>query len=643
MDLGEYELLLDYLQESLSFEIDQVHPTSTKPAADIFFSTLYANTPDLERQILSKLSNGVNSFLVVAAPIGRGKTSLLRKCIRSLSDETRCFIFDFRSEIERTYGMPPDSSNRHRVVRDLFKEQIARQFLSDDAFKVKYIFEALMSEFYVARMQNLILKWKAKFNNPHIGEDRTKLWQIFSTEYQTVVEESNFISANISCASMIKCIIRSQEIKQFIVVLDNVDPLDPELQPVLFSVAIDIFHGGERSFNVVVAVREKNLLRFELNAHGGGVIEVVSLESHATERTRPIRMTPPTMEFVNDMLNRRYLYATERFARGRTTQVLDVFNQLKPRISMRFVEEKIFSISNNNFRQMLALNHDFISYMFHLAANRVILNERGKVEISDQSFKSYLYRWIYSVANLKHEMLLDVSDKYEQYSKGALAEPFACDIDLMVIAWLAAAQNRNLRVANAISDFKKIGVSEQLVLESIFRLYNVQVDHRYVELGDSEAMVSWAELVAGNPRIILMPLGNEFVGFTITKFEFLYHCLAYPHLLSIDSPEMMVPANEDIESKVNVIYEFLETMKKAHVSALQSIKQACFGQRLDWEEHYRDQFCVDGRLVLERIALSHYSHVKAFRLKSKIENRYRDLIEGYQAQAELKRKLQWPN
>ncbi len=637
MEKQDASTFLESLKRALDFSLDQPIRKGTHPDANDYFASLHVPFPKQDNEFLEKLHANLDGFLVVSAPTGRGKTSIIRMALLSLPKKARFFLFDFKNEIEKLYDFPQEPGGRHKYLRDLLKRELASQFLTEIDHKLRFIFNALYDFFFEERMHKLIFKWRAKHDNPHIGANREDLFKLFLDDLDVTPAEEEFVMERLTCAQMIACIKATLKIEHFLLVLDNVDRLNGDMQPVLFSVAIDIFHGGNGDFGLLVAVREKNLLRFELSTYGGEIIEVVSLVTHAAERSKPVRLSPPDAEFIGNLLEMRYIFA-ERALPATGSAVGIVFGHIKPKVRARFVEEKLHNLANHNLRNMLTLNYEFIEYLLKLVDKRVIVNERNALTIDDHDFASYLYRWMYSVANQRHEMLLDITDRYDQVVRGTIQDPIECDIELILLAWLTNSPNRFLRVNDIVEDFSHIGVRRDLVTRSLQRLYDVPLDFRHVEIGDSEVNVSWEAIDKRNPRVFITPLGREFVGSTITKFEFLFHCLTYPNVVDTDSPQMLAPVSRDMTKKVSVILTFLEKMKGVHSAAVNQIKMHTSKEGQDWEELYRERFCINQELILERIVYSHLAHLG----NTEYLTRYKQLLESYLNEIGSKRRFVWP-
>ena len=133
-------------------------------------------------------------------------------------------------------------------------------------------------------------------------------------------------------------------------------------------------------------------------------------------------------------------------------------------------------------------------------------------------------------------------------------------------------------------------------------------------------------------KIILNPLGKEFCTVTLTKFEFLYQCLAYPDVTSLDAEEMFQPMSKDVSQKVDLVLKFLKDVARVHAISLIKIKDV-FNEypEVDWEKHYRYHFCVNSHLILERIIESHLKHLHQSHRDQYYEKRdaYKQILINY--------------
>ncbi|MDD2890224.1 MAG: hypothetical protein PHE49_06255 [bacterium] len=626
---------LDILDTSMFYALDEKEKNS-EISSEKFFERIYMSFSKEDEVAIKKTVQDANDFTVITAPLGGGKTTTIRNALQEyINDKNKYLLFDFKKEIEGHYNMGDSTEDRISFIYNLLKEKLWEEFLQDLDVKIDFIWIALVKFFKEKRVHNIILKYRAKHKNPKIGNDMQALKTIFCNDYEKIAEEEIFVRKELNCSQTIVAIKETLKVEKFLIILDNVDRLKSEFQPIVFSIAIDLHHGGEGAFGIIVALRSNNLIRFEEAGVGGDIIRIVSLSSNKSIRCRPKQLHPQTEDIALGLLEKRHKFALKfRSASEDVKESKQLFKQIGFHVNKKFIEEKFYNLSNHSYRQMLSLNLDFIHHLFRLVEANAILNKRNELFLTENKLLSYLYRWMYVTrnSNPNHEFLLDIVKKYEQYNKGSLATPLSCDIELVILIWLSNNNRKFLRIQELINALHSIGIKdESLIFDSLYRLYDVDLSHRYIELGGSEDRLKLKD-IDENTRITLLPLGEEFSKSIITKFEFLYQCLAYPYVTSPDAPEILTPISEGIDRKVEKIISFMHKMKKAHTDSLLKIREACNPIYPNWEEYYRQHFCINNSLIIERTVFSHLKHLKEITNTENFEKyneKYMKLLDEY--------------
>jgi hypothetical protein len=375
-------------------------------------------------------------------------------------------------------------------------------------------------------------------------------------------------------------------------------------------------------------------MRFEEAGSDGDVIEVVSVTSDYTESARPVRLNPPTSELATRILEKRQAHALKKaplIAAAQFAVSAEIFRQLRNHVNGAMMEERFQNLSNHSYRRMLVMHDGFVRYLFRLVEAEAIKADYGQVDLCGWKTRSYLYRWLYAANNPDHRFLLDIVSRYGRYNTKSDDLPLLCDVELVVLAWLVNNQHHSLTMGDLTNGFRKLSIGTELIQEGIYRLYPRKALLRHIELGDSEERIKPEGLKSPDCRVKLNPLGAEFVQYTITIFEFLHQCLAHPVITNVDANEMLAPIELDMDSKINLVFEFLTVMGQVHHETLKEFRESWHGKDEDWESYYRRMFCIREELILERIA---YSHLTYFRNQfptsfAKWRPQYFGLIDEY--------------
>lgn len=606
---------LDLLSDSMGYAIDEESEKVAGLSINDFFTRLYTHFSEEDESAVQRAITKADSFTLIAAPSGGGKSTLLHNNLRNArSAEMGYFLFDFKHHYDGFYNMKNGLRDKANFIHRKLKEALDRDYLKYLDVKMDFIFNALQM-FFPDTLQFRILKWRAANNNPDIGKDMNVLRTIFLKDFEAQAEELKAVMSQITCAQMIRVIKQTKGLKKFLLVIDNVDRVPAIDQPILFSVAIDIHHAGAGEFGTIVAVRNRNIMRYEEAGSQGNVITVVSLTTHIAKNTQKITMGPPTPEFASSLLEKRQDYVRQIIDQQKSMSAkksAEIFVAFKPFINTSLIEERIYNLANHSYRDMLTLHTGFVRYLFRLVGHGSIINDQGKVQIDNWRARSYLYRWMYATHDPNHQFLLDIVSKYGLYLSGAFDEPpLLCDLELVILAWLARRPNNITRVEQLLRAFRRFGIEPFSILNCLYKLYSENPLHRHVELGKSEERVEFEAAKRADCRVTLTPLGREFVKDTITKFEFLHQCLAFPNVVEADSQDLLEKIQQDMDGKVAKVFKFLQEMKDVHSYALAEIQEHHIPKHAKWEEHYRDNYCIRGDLILERIVRSHLNHLKA--------------------------------
>lgn len=633
MGLEKHQEFLKQYGNSMIMAIDQ--PTKGSVShSDEFFNEIYVPFSQEDELALTNAVQDADRFTIVAAPIGGGKSTIIYWALHNVKSETRAhFVFDFKRHMSSFYPMKGEPQDKARFMHDRFKDSLMGTFLPTLSQKLQFAFTTLQL-FFVAERHEMEVRWSQRHPNLRIDENIDQVRNCFLNDIPAQEIALKLVRERLTCAMMIRAIMTTFKKDKFLLIFDNVDRCPIIDQPIMFSVAIDINHEGSGEFGTMVAIRNKNLMRFEEAGSDGDVVEVVSVTSQYTERTEPLRIHAPAPDRAEAILVKRQAHALQRpplagnigFASS-----AEVFSQLREHINRAMIEERFQNLSNHSYRRMLIMHDGFVRYLFRLTDKGAIKVDRGHVDLTGWKTRSYLYRWLYATNNPDHKFLLDVVTRYERYEPYTDGLPLLCDVELVLLAWMVNNGRHSLMMGDLLRGFRKLAVGIDMVREGVYRLYSTKPLLRHIELGDCEERVSPDDIKQPECRLKLNPLGAEFVQHTITIFEFLHQCLAYPDITSEDSEEMLEPIESDIQTKISRVYDFLLLMKNVHVEVLRDLREGWQDKHEDWETYYRKTFCIRENLILERIAVSHLSHFR-IQFPSSFDEwrpKYFELIEDF--------------
>lgn len=623
MGAARYEAQLELLENAMTFALDHHAPEVAVISEVDFFKPienggLYIYREPGDENAIARMIAKSKHLSILAAPMGAGKTTILRKALRQYApEENRHYIADFKKLQGKLYAKKGLDDYWPDRIQNVLKEDLANIFFRNNSeLRNRYTFQAL-KYFFVNRYIQTKLRYQTKAKKKEMTDN--EVWENLRIDSETLNEQGAHIDENISLAEMVRALKLTLGVKHFCLILDNIDRLNIDLQSYVLGVAVDIHRGGEGHFRTVVAVRKKNIMRYQEEGMGNDVIQIKALSTGTTEKARvyPIGEESagnlPSDTFIATLLRQRHSYA-EQVAKtnaGEESDFWKLFGNLRERVTTRFIEERLFNLSNHSITQMLNLNLEFTKYIFQLIGNDNIAIKDNAPDLTQSQLMSYLYRWFSRASDINHQLLSDTVENYARFDPTQPLESLDCDLEHVILAWLVNFNGHRNRTRDLVTAFQSIGATEASLCDKLFKLYSRDPEQRYVELGDAEVRIT-AEDVAKRKdiRVTITPLGREFIEFIITKFEFLYESLAGLHPPLDNVPQgIPIPTKATYTKKVDIVKTHLARMAEVHTATLNSIRERFTRPNLDWEEYYRNNFCLKGQLILERIMQSHLRHL----------------------------------
>jgi hypothetical protein len=608
MDYAEIEEDVAFLSEVLTCSVDD-YRIARGIGYKTFYTQLYVEHPSEDEATVRRAFDDANGFLIVQAPVGGGKTTLVRRWYEDFVSHRgqEAFLIDFRELAEKAYWIEEDMPVRMTALHAELKEALTAHYLgaemeADTAFTAK----ALDRLFPRRKLQLLrTLDLPASTSEDALAEALMQHPEVARTE-------SEFARDKSTLAGLVEVIMALRKCKKFMLFLDNVDRLNPDLQPHLLSIAIDAYNGGRGAYGTVVCLRNKNIHRYEPYGAGGDVVEIVSLTG-TREKARRRQLADASDDFLARLFSVRQDYVLRVIGKkGRVQQHVSFCSSvrtLKDLSNTQFIRERLYHLANHDYRLVLVLSAGFVRYLLRLSSAGIIRLQDG-IHPSDWECRSFLYRWTYTVMNPEQQWLRNPIRGYGDFAAAGSVDPVDSCLDVMLATWLQNGHSP-CKYRDVVDAFRSIGVSGAQVRKSLFALYSSPTpERRHVELGDKEKNLEEDELYPGT-RIELLPLGREYVRFVITKFEFLLQALQYPDVLSETDPSLLRPVGQIGHRELQVVLDHLATVRKVHSLGLQKIAGALKSSGcVDWEAYYRAHFCIGGQLALERMAASHLRYLR---------------------------------
>jgi hypothetical protein len=621
-------------EDLLTFALDDRDREHAILRWDTFFLRLYIPAqPDEERELQAILDEAAR-MVVIVAPRGGGKTTFLMHGLEEYSGRGGMFFcFDFKANGDAleplTRHWPRNLPHLHTILKDA----LYSQYIGDDIEAGNRFTEEALSMFFPRDKARFI---RGLEGDADIRVPPDTLQTVFTKRPDLANQQEEFVFGHLSFGEMVQVVMEVKRIEKFVVCFDNVDRLAAEVQPYLLSLAIDVYHRGRGAFGTVVTLREKNVLRYTPDGADGDVLEVLT-PTGQPEQAYKVDLHSPPERSVHTLLDARQVYAKDVFLRAACGDVDDEFVSVlgaaRTFANSSFISQRLFNLANHSRRELLVLSAGFTRYLVRLVYEDRLEYADGAIRLSPVDCRSYLYRWIYAAMNPRHEWLRDPVVSFNKYEASPFGPASACDLEWVILAWLQRHQ-RKLHVGDVVSAFEMIGVDAMRTRASLFSLYDCEhPDQRHVELGDVESRLDPGAVTDGCLAYIT-PLGTEYIQVTVTKFEYLLQAIRFPDSVPADSDAMLRPLDHNSEEVVRTVCNQLRRIGRVHAAALAEFRSA-LAEKSGWEAFYRREFCVSGRLILERMVISHLLHLAEVGndIAAYGERTYRELIADFYARA----------
>ncbi len=633
---SEVQHLTKGYEDLVTFALDDRDEENAIVAWATFFGSLYIHALDSEERELQAILEEAARIALIVAPRGGGKTTfLLHGLLEYKKRGGQFYLFDFKAQGDAVDDLTENWPLNLPSLQTILKEDLYARYIGDDVHEGDRFVETALDMFY-PRDKARLARDLASSLDVDLAHD--SLLDVFAERPDIANEQEEFVFGKLSFGAMVQVVMKLKGIDRFVVCFDNVDRLAAEIQPFLLSLAIDVYHRGRGAFGTVVALREKNVLRYTEDGADGDVVEVLTPTGHP-ELAYRVDIHAPVDEFVEGLLSTRQGYARDVFLTERCRDVDQDFKIIldgaRKLANSSFISQRLFNLANHSRRQLLLLNAGFTKFLIRLVYEREVGYSESGLDLSQIDCRSYLYRWIYAAMNPRHEWLGDPIANYTKFDAKQLSPASACDLEWVLLAWLQRHQAK-LRVGDVISGFEEIGVDRRRARDTLFSLYDCEhPDQRHVELGNVEKRLDPAE-VTGGTLAYITPLGTEYIRNTVTKFEYVLQAIRFPEAVLADSTAMLRPLNHKSEDAVQRVHAHLCTMARAHAAALREFRNA-MTEKAAWEETYRRDFCVGGRFVIERMVVSHLAHLSEVGgdIVAYADNLYRRLVKDFYSRAEI--------
>jgi tetratricopeptide (TPR) repeat protein len=631
---------LRLMEDVLAFSLD-AGGTRLGMDDNAFFSFLYVPRPEESRLLSGILA--ANKLAVLVAPWGSGKTSIVRKVLADyLQDpDNEACVVDFRRLLERLYDIsdtetPPTQLQRlHAIVKDVVWER----YIGADPTRDREVVVQVLASYHGDRLLRI-----ARERNLEGAITQDSLQEIFSSDVGLAHRESGFVRAKATLSQLVQAIKAVYRWKRLVLCMDNTDQLPPHLRPLVLTLAVDAYYGGEGSFGTVLAIREANLRGDAKTTSTGHGVQVVSL-SGSIELAEMVHLDTPTSDFISRLLSTRVQHALYlASASAQTTVRREETERLSAAAAMArepFLAERCFALANCNCRVLLLRYSHYVRYLveFLKAADDLVAGAGAR---SRNSLPDALvfYRWAIGVGQPQFEWLLNPVTPYGRVRSGDGSRAVNCILDLLILGWLWNHAGPSNRVADLVRDFEAVGVREREACDALFRLYERSHEcGEYVYLGRTEERLMRAQLL-GNTWLRISPLGMEYITSVVSSVHFLEEAVMAAGTPLQDSQSAGATLPATTHERRERVLEHIQRMVEVHALALTSMRAALEGDRHpDWERYVRDTFLVEGQPIVARVIAAHAKHLRDDEKDSTLAAAYDRLLDSFERMSGMKRRV----
>ncbi len=578
-----------------------------------FFSELFESPDDAFSglDVFYKTLSGNHPFTILTAPPKGGKTTLLYKtsCDNANSNESIIYthIIDMNKRICHLTLLKDSVENPEILYRHLYLD-IRKSIIDNiiiDADMIYNVGFAILNLYYSFDLKHsLMLNMKSKPLTTCVADSEEAFQNLALRDNEILKQIHNLVMHDCELNQLIVGIKRVLGIDKFILAYDNTDPLHQNYLNALFSLSVDLQHVSNNEYSTVLSIRTKNIKRYHASGAYGDVISIEHLKHGGIFHTVPMHIPSATRRMLESVVYRRYafMYKSKIVLTTAIDTECKVFIELNIKSILNIYHHaELYHIANSRIGQYLHLHNKFIIFLLTSLQDDQNTDIQPNTTIRFSLLNSYFYRWLHKTFGEAKNLLMSIDQRAPK------DDVLLRDIDLVILAWLINNGRSDTKVWTLVDRMSTIYGDKTEILKSIMRLYDDNVFHRYIEIGDSEMYIREKMLRKNNFHIEITPLGRYFAKRLITKFEYLCQCINL-RAVSITRNIESMPMRDDTRTKTRNVLLFVRRISLIHSQSLVKIR-LLLGSK-DWETRYRSEFCVNNKLIVERMITDHLRYVK---------------------------------
>ena len=389
------------VSDILTFALDNQSEAVSPIEWHEFFQLLYVKRSTEDEQALWDVFEKADHMCLLVAPRGGGKTTSLLSALREYkkSPSAGAFLFDFMANSQLLYGIETDWPVQLFGLQEIMRTELLDQEIEADT-DLNYRFVASALEAYF-KQRVIALDLELREQGEANLSNRTLL-DALQHRPDIARRENTFVKSKLTFGQLVQIVKALKGYSRYMVCFDNVDRLSADIQPYLLSFAIDSYFGGKGAYGTLVALREKNVMRYQEAGAGANIIRIIALTGVAEDVER-LDVPPPEESFVEQLFVRRQDYARDIYIPERLRfkdEEFDVFlTGVREHVNTEFIAQKLHGLANHSYKEMLVLNTGFTRYLLRLVYEGEIPHTDGRIELTPRDCRSFLFRWIYATVN----------------------------------------------------------------------------------------------------------------------------------------------------------------------------------------------------------------------------------------------------
>ena len=613
------------LEESQKNENDpyfQIYKTMYKNFFDYGF---YFERPLLEKFIRRNLINA-HHVLSIEGIAGCGKSTLIRKVISTLIERYYTYIIDFNVAINDPEFQKVDSKKTLKIaINNYVANNLLANFFNDYPEKMEKLIEmALFSkenkfkQAFAKQRSKLSIKFMPYFNTKKFTS-KLKWFREQKDENADLKKIGDEIINSITANLLLRALKKLEpNIRKYILVLDNVDRLPKEYQPICYDFALTLNNDVKSYVKVVICIREENAhIPLDTFGHQSELTDRVILSKKLTRK----KFSYLPMEDFYKILFARQQFCFDNIQNHKSLKGL--IELITRSMIDHYSEYLLVDIANQSIRNALEYHCLFVENLL-TNFNHKILRQTLESPSKESFLTSFFLGWIVDSAEVVTEHCLNLTClKSDFYLKPSVES--GCDLNYLILTNLfnnaISERVTTITFKQLIDNFSILSFSEEHIKEQLYELYSYKGKHfgHIVSIINDEIVNSIND-INDNTKISVNFRGKSLVEPISRTFTFINRMQYKTSDYEMKDKVLEIPGK--YYALKSYRYHSINHLKLiADIATIHNVELCQIAKKINkpnWLSIYMRKFGVNGQLQLERIIPSTRKFLEA--IASRLED-----------------------